>query len=194
MILFTGPDACRNINLVTKSGKYGRQFTEFHFHRVLPNGKKIKRDWLIYSPSAESVFCFVCRLFGDLHGNPTPFSLKGFTNWSTPSRSFSAHEGSKDHMSNDIQYKMRVKHELTLENSFINTAENEMSYWKKVLLRVVEAVKFLASRALAFRGHDEILGSKHNGNFLGCLELLAKFDPFLEEHISRFGNKGKGML
>lgn len=87
-----------------------------------------------------------------------------------------------------------MKHEMSVEKSFINTAQIEMSYWKKVLLRVVEVVKFLTSRGLAIRGHDEILGSKHNGNFLGCVELLAKFDPFLEEHISRFGNKGKGTV
>ena len=27
---------------------------------------------------------------------------------------------------------------------------------------------------------------------MGVLELLSKFDPFLAEHISRFGNKGRG--
>ena len=27
---------------------------------------------------------------------------------------------------------------------------------------------------------------------MGVLELLSKFDPFLAEHNSRFGNKGKG--
>lgn len=173
--------------------KYGRRFTEFHFQRTLPNGSKTERDWLIYSPSAEAVYCFVCRLFGELEAKPSPFVLHGFKNWNNPSRSFSAHEESKDHMSNDVSYKMRVKHELTLKESFTSAAEHEMGYWKKVLLRIVEAVRFVTSRGLAVRGHDAIMGSKHNGNFLGCIELMAKFDPFLEEHILRFGNKGKGI-
>lgn len=59
-------------------------------------------------------------------------------------------------------------------------------------MRVVEVVKFLASRGLAFRGADEIFGSPNNGNFLGTMELLAKFDPFLADHIARFGNAGRG--
>jgi len=33
------------------------------------------------------------------------------------------------------------------------------------------------------RGHDEKWGSPHNGNFMGLVELIAEFDPFLREHI-----------
>ena len=33
---------------------------------------------------------------------------------------------------------------------------------------------------------------KHNGNYLGCLELIAEFDPFLQEHLKVYGNKGRG--
>lgn len=40
----------------------------------------------------------------------------------------------------------------------------------------------LAERGLTFRGSDENIGSKH-GNFPDCIELLAKFDPFLAKHI-----------
>jgi len=56
----------------------------------------------------------------------------------------------------------------------------------------VEVVKFLSERALAFRGSTEEFGRKDNGNYLGTLELLAKFDPFLANHIEKFGNKGRG--
>ena len=50
----------------------------------------------------------------------------------------------------------------------------------------------LAERGLAFRGDDETFGSPNNGNFLGLLELIAKFDPFLCTHINQYGNKGSG--
>ena len=50
----------------------------------------------------------------------------------------------------------------------------------------------LAARGQPFRGQDEIIGSVHNGNYLGCLELLAEYDPFLAEHIKTRANKGKG--
>jgi hypothetical protein len=40
----------------------------------------------------------------------------------------------------------------------------------------------MAERSLPFRGDKETFGS-HSGNILGLLELIAKFDPFLANHI-----------
>lgn len=70
----------------------------------------------------------------------------------------------------------------------------ERNYWKNVLRRVVSVVKFLAQRGLAFCGQDEILGSCNNGNFLGLIELLSQFDPFLASHICSCGNAGRGSV
>lgn len=67
-------------------------------------------------------------------------------------------------------------------------------YWIQVLKRVIAVVKFLLFRGLAFRGDSELFGCPKNGNYLGCLELLSNFDPFLEEHIMKFGNPGKGKV
>lgn len=50
------------------------------------------------------------------------------------------------------------------------------------------------SRGLAFRGDSEVFGCPKNGNYLGCLELISKFDPFLEENVKKFGNPGKGKV
>ena len=50
----------------------------------------------------------------------------------------------------------------------------------------------MSSRGLAFRGDNEILGDTQNGNYLGSIELIAKFDPFLSEHLCKYGNKGRG--
>jgi len=50
----------------------------------------------------------------------------------------------------------------------------------------------LAERGLALRGDDEKICSPHNGNFLGSLELVAQFDPFLAKYIEEFGNAGRG--
>lgn len=35
----------------------------------------------------------------------------------------------------------------------------------------------------------EVLGSSHNGNFLIVVELLARFDPFLKEHLKNCSSK-----
>ena len=38
-----------------------------------------------------------------------------------------------------------------------------------------------------------MLGSVHNGNFLGSLELIAQFDPFLQSHLQKYGNADRGV-
>ena len=55
---------------------------------------------------------------------------------------------------------------------------------------IVSVVTFLVTRRLALRGSNEVFGSGHNGNYLGCLELLSEYDPFLAQHI--YGNRGRG--
>ncbi|KAF2899679.1 hypothetical protein ILUMI_06497, partial [Ignelater luminosus] len=63
--------------------------------------------------------------------------------------------------------------------------KNDTEYYYNFLKRVVAVVKYLSVSGLAFRGRKEILGSPHNGNFMGTLELLAEFDPFMREHIQQ---------
>ena len=62
----------------------------------------------------------------------------------------------------------------------------------KVLSKVVEVMNFLGERGLALCGDSHIIGNSDNGNFLGIMELIGKFDPFLADHIARFGNQGSG--
>lgn len=61
-----------------------------------------------------------------------------------------------------------------------------------MLKRVVSTVMFLSQRGLAFLGTVESFGSPNNGNFLGILELLAEYDPFLAQHIEKHGSKKSG--
>lgn len=159
--------------------------------RTLTNGSTVDREWIVFSPSRQSIFCFVCLLFGR-YSDKTVFNSDGFNDWKNASRAIKSHELSKNHLLSDVTFKERSKRESSIDTTFDNSVENEMSYWRKVLYRIVEVIKFLGARGLAFRGNDQKLGSKHNGNFLGVIELISKFDPFLAEHLSRFGNKGKG--
>ena len=59
----------------------------------------------------------------------------------------------------------------------------------------IAAITFLSERGLAFRGDDELIDSPRNGNFLGTLELIAQFDPFLAGHLEKqrtFQEEGRG--
>ena len=44
---------------------------------------------------------------------------------------------------------------------------------------------YLAKYKLAFRGTNEKLYKKSNGNFLGLIEMLQEFDPVIKEHVRR---------
>ena len=61
-------------------------------------------------------------------------------------------------------------------------------------MRSVDVLKFICERGLALRGRDDNIASVHNGNFLGVMELLGKYDTLLADHLHKYGNKGKGRI
>ncbi|GFX36655.1 zinc finger MYM-type protein 1 [Trichonephila clavipes] len=48
---------------------------------------------------------------------------------------------------------------------------------------VFAGLKYSSIRGLGIRGTEKVFGSPHIGNFMGNLELLAEFDPFICEHV-----------
>lgn len=145
------------------------------------------REWLLYSPSTGSVYCYACKL---LSSQKHAF-ISGFCDWKHPER-ISDHEKSAEHRQNMLSLLHRSNYACRVDASLARQCEAEQQYWKKVLRRVVAVIKFMGARGLPFRGDNELLGSAHNGNYLGLLELIAEFDPFLKEHIEKHGNKGRG--
>ncbi|XP_018362132.1 PREDICTED: uncharacterized protein LOC108760585, partial [Trachymyrmex cornetzi] len=156
------------------------------FERKLLNGEKTLRTWLVYSESKGSVYCAPCLLFD---GESSFASKDGFSDWKNAVIRMSDHENSKQHQSCLKSLKDRASNFGRIDKTLIAEYNKEVAYWQNVLKRVVAVIKGLASRGLPFRGHDEKFGSLHNGNYLMVLELIAEFDPFLADHISRFGSK-----
>ena len=70
--------------------------------------------------------------------------------------------------------------EARIDAMVVKQYNTERLYFRSVIARVVEVIKFLA-----IRGHDELLGSAHNENFLGIIELISKFDRFLTGHVEK---------
>ena len=68
----------------------------------------------------------------------------------------------------------------------------QRNYWRNVLSRCVATITFLFERGLPLRGSNEVLGSRENGNYLGILELIGQFDPYLSQHICTHDNRGRG--
>ncbi|CAN1126306.1 Zinc finger MYM-type protein 5, partial [Linum perenne] len=111
--------------------KFSKRFFASCYTRVLSNGEKCDRDWLVYSKELDKVFCFCCKIFKKVVGR---------------------------------------------------------GQLKKVLVRIISIVKFLAKHSLAFRGSNEKLYQNSNGNFLGLVEMLAEFDLVTQEHVHRITN------
>ena len=57
------------------------------------------------------------------------------------------------------------------------------------MCHVTDVISVLTERGLAFWGYNKVVGSPHRVNFLGILELLAQFDPFISAHIKKHYNK-----
>lgn len=171
-----------------KYNTQSRHLTKAMFLKPLANGEIINRNWLVYSESTGKVFCGPCKLFN----GKTTFANQGFNDWKH-FHMIAEHENSLEHRECVSKYCTRERIEGRVDTEIAKQYNEEVEYWRNVLRRVSETIKFLASRGLALYGRNETIGSPQNGNFLGCIELISKFDPFMAGHIARYGNKGTGI-
>ena len=75
--------------------KDGRHFSKVHCKRKLSNGESILRPWLIYSVSADKIYCFYCRLLGK---QKSSFLNEGFDQWQSCTTRLAEHEKSQGHL------------------------------------------------------------------------------------------------
>ncbi|XP_023750006.1 uncharacterized protein LOC111898319 [Lactuca sativa] len=133
------------------------------------------------------VFCFCCKVFrkgiskGKLDG-------EGYADWHRVTTRVKEHEISLDHLTNRNKwFDMRkiLNFNETTDKVQYEKFKKERDYWKQALLRIIAVVKFLDKHNLAFRGSNEKLYQKGNGNFLGVIEMLEEFDPVIKEPTHR---------
>ncbi|KAL4091677.1 hypothetical protein QTP88_026330 [Uroleucon formosanum] len=148
---------------------YNRYCSKSIFTKNRKNGENVSPKWLVYSISKFVLFCARCKLFRC----STQLGGAGFNDWKNGHFVISRHENSLAHKNNTLSF-------ITLQSDVA------------VLHRVVEVIKFLGAKGLSFRGDNEQFNKINNGNFLGTLELFAKFDPFIAQHIEKYGNRRKG--
>ncbi|GJR27161.1 zinc finger MYM-type protein 1-like protein [Tanacetum coccineum] len=115
-------------------------------------------------------------------------SYEGFADLTHLSTRIKEHEVGLEHiinMANWFDMRRRVKKNEAIDNVVHEQFEKERYHWMKVHLRIISIVKFLAKYNLAFRGTTEKLHVDSNGNFLGLIEMLEEFDPFIKEYVCR---------
>ncbi|XP_062050483.1 zinc finger MYM-type protein 5 isoform X1 [Lepus europaeus] len=108
------PPQVRNFNF--PKDNTGRKFSETYYTRILPNGEKTTRSWLLYSTSKDSVFCLYCKLLGE--GKNQLKNENGCKDWQHLSHILSKHEESEMHINNSLKYsklKSDLKRNKTVE-------------------------------------------------------------------------------
>ncbi|KAL4152830.1 hypothetical protein QTP88_000663 [Uroleucon formosanum] len=152
--------------------------------------ERVDRMWLVYSKTADRVYCFVCKLFEPTLN--TSLANVGCDDWGHLSHLLKCHERNKNHYINItkwIELKNRLSSSQTIDKEFLAVFDKEKRHWRGVLTRIIAVIKYLTKHSLAFRGKSDVIFTKNNGNFLGLIEMLSEFDPVIGEHINRIKNK-----
>ncbi|KAJ0170969.1 hypothetical protein K1T71_013741 [Dendrolimus kikuchii] len=162
----------------------GRRFSEYHYNKILVNGEKLHRRWMIYSQTKDAVYCFPCRIFG--LENTKIGSSEGVCDWKHLGDYLKSHESSRQHkdcMLKWINLENGLKTCSTIDSLAQSEIEQERQRWRDILERLLAIVNFLASHNLGFRGHREY------GNFIDLVKLIARFDPVLRLHLQQVKDK-----
>ncbi|CAH0553118.1 unnamed protein product [Brassicogethes aeneus] len=165
----------------------GRKFSSVKYTRKLPNGEKVHRDWLVYSKTTNAVFCIFCKLFSSLSHQ----LISGYSDWRHLSTTISRHDNSMEHVKcaqKWYELKLRLDKGCTIDKEHQKQYEIEKKRWRAIIKRMIYIVQYLAGQNLAFRGDSQSLYELNNGKFLKLVEMVAKFDPIIMEHLNNIQN------
>ena len=95
------------------------------------------------------------------------FGKQGYKDWKHASSKIPCHEKSALHLEAMIQLLQRSDAGCRVDVELVKQANAERDYWRAVLQRIVETIRYLSECGLPFRGSNEIIGSPRNGNNLG---------------------------
>ncbi|XP_071719297.1 uncharacterized protein [Rutidosis leptorrhynchoides] len=162
--------------------KQDRRF-RFGWFRLFPN-------WLEYSPSKDSAYCFLCFLFSDkpnVRSSYDAFTITGFDNWKKVNAgkncAFLKHVGSVQHRNAVTSTENLLNQKGHIEN-IIEKQSDENTLKNRMRLKAsIDVVRWLTFQACAFRGNDETTKSKNRGNFIEMLKLLASYNDELAKVV-----------
>ena len=163
-----GPSECQHWNDNFKQSKrsdknHFRYCSKSIFKGTKANGEVYDREWLVYSPTIGSVYCFVCKLFSS---SSSALASTAFSDWKHVSLIHSR-GNSQEHRDSLLKYLTR-KQSCNLDAKLPEQISAKIKYWKQVIQCCVEVIKTLAERGLAFRGQMRYLVLLKMGIILAC--------------------------
>lgn len=167
----------------------GRHFSQKWIFKVLPNGERVKRQWLLYSQSKDALFCFPCLLFSkDDKKDRSAFCNieEGFSDWKHLNPSILNHERSIPHRNSYVAWKeleIGLKTSRSVDAEHQKSIQAEAEKWRSVLKCIVDVILHCARNNLPLRGGSDSISDKNCGVFLSTLELISHYNPQLSKHI-----------
>ncbi|GJQ70636.1 hypothetical protein Trydic_g23026 [Trypoxylus dichotomus] len=136
--------------------------------------------------STDKAFCFCCKLYGNDTGSQ--LANEEYSDWAHLGRALDNHEKSAIHGQNVGKWtdsEIRLAEASTIDKQHMKLINKEKEHWREVVKRIVSGIKYLAQRNIALRGSNSKLYEPNNSNFLGLIEMMATFDPVMQEHLRR---------
>jgi hypothetical protein len=150
--------------------------------------ERLARKWLVYSPSVEKVFCYCCKLF-ERDRYCSILGTTGINDWKHLTQAkLLEHESSSAYYKNQyswIECSTRLLQGSCVDAALKEQISSEAMHWRGVLKRLLDITPYLCGRCLAFRESPDRLFTAQNGNYLGLVELLGKYNDVLKEHLRR---------
>ncbi|XP_075649812.1 uncharacterized protein LOC142620306 [Castanea sativa] len=142
-------------------------------------------DIAVASIAKDAAFCFYCYLFGKdvgKQGGGDTFVTKGFRLWNQLWK-LDSHVGGVNSAHNQAVKKSEdlQKEKQHIQSVLVKQSNQDKAEYQIQLNAIVDCVRFLLFRGLAFRGHDESQGSSDKGNFLELLQFLGDHNESINE-------------
>ncbi|XP_067436490.1 zinc finger MYM-type protein 1-like isoform X2 [Thunnus thynnus] len=149
-------------------------------------------SWLTGSPTTNRLYCWPCLLMGNPKAHFNTWSAQGFCDVKNLDRATKRHDKCFEHISANSKLKLfgRVPNkELVDEGTRLQRANHNVKVRRNrdALIRLIDATAYLGMQEQSFRGHDERQESANKGNYRELVDLIARYDNILAEHIENSG-------
>ncbi|XP_060844920.1 zinc finger MYM-type protein 5-like [Rhopalosiphum padi] len=116
-------------NYVFEENECGKKFSLNWYNKNVKSGMCCKRNWLVFSPKANKMFCFPCFLFRSVSQHSYQWSNpnKGVSNFRKGNEKIIKHEKSKDHRDAENEYlilKIRISKDITIQQNLMKVQKS----------------------------------------------------------------------
>lgn len=143
-----------------------------HSSRQIQSKWYKKHPWITVCTSTFKIFCAACRntnqkgLLTFPKNKRSAFVEDGFSNWKKATQRFREHE--KSVMHHEALMKLAAHSSATsISTPLRSQHELDQKFHRKMLIKLLSCIRFLARQGLALRGYDESLLS-FGGNLRCC--------------------------